>query len=395
MTVAQNLEAKPPLYGLRVLDMTIFLSGPYCTQILADMGAEVIKLESPQGDLSRGVPPHFVGGDSVYYHAINRTKRSVVLDLKTAEGLAKAKKLAVSCDIVIENNRPGVLDRLGFKAAELRAENPRLIWCSLSGFGQTGPYKDKPAYDMIVQALSGGMSMTGEPDGHPVRAGIPIGDIAAGMYSAIGILAALNRLHVTGKGEFIDISMLDCQVAMLSYQGAYYLHSGKIPTRQGSGHDSIPTYRGFIGGDGAELVICANTERNWQGLCKVLSLENLIDDDRYRTNKDRYENRIQLWEALEKAFKARPAAEWVGLLEAQSVPVATVNGLDLVAADPQVSHRGMIVELRTADGRAVRVTGNPIKFSDAPDVPPRFPPKLGEDTEYVLDKLEATMSGET
>lgn len=387
MTVAKNLEGKPPLHGLRVLDMTIFLSGPYCTQILADMGAEVIKLESPQGDLSRSVPPHFVGGDSLYFHAINRTKKSVVLDLKVSENLAVAKKLAASCDIVIENNRPGVLDRLGFKASELRAENPKLIWCSLSGFGQTGPYKDKPAYDMIVQALSGGMSMTGEPDGPPVRAGIPIGDIAAGMYSAIAILAALNRLHNTGKGEFIDISMLDCQVAMLSYQGAYYLQSGKVPKRQGSGHDSIPTYRGFTSGDGAELVICANTERNWQGLCRVLGIEALVDDERYRTNKDRYQNRLELWEVLEHAFKDRPAAEWVELLEAESVPVATVNGLDLVAADPQVNHRRMIIEIEASDGRSVRVTGNPVKFADAPNVPPRFPPRLGENTEEVLSNL--------
>jgi crotonobetainyl-CoA:carnitine CoA-transferase CaiB-like acyl-CoA transferase len=380
-------ESAAPLQGLRVLDMTIFLSGPYCTQILADLGAEVTKLESPQGDLSRGVPPHFVGDDSVYYLSINRNKSSIVVDLKTPEGLAIARRLALASDVVIENNRPGVLDRLGLRADELRRENPRLIWCALSGFGQTGPYRDKPAYDMIVQALSGGMSMTGEPDGRPVRAGIPIGDIAAGMYSAVGILAALNRRHTTGRGDFIDIGMLDCQVAMLSYQGAYHLHSGKVPPRQGSGHDSIPTYRGFTGADGKDFVICANTERNWQALCKVLGREQLIDDPRFRTNRDRYENRFALWELLEHGFKAQPAEHWVTRLEQESVPVAIVNPLDRVATDPHVRERDMILEIMAPDGRTARVMGNPIKFVEAAPVSHRFPPRLGEHTQDVLDEL--------
>lgn len=388
MNDVKEREAQPPLHGVRVLDMTIFLSGPYCTQILADMGAEVIKLESPQGDLSRGVPPYFVGEDSLYYHSVNRTKKSVVLDLKTKEGLTTAKQLALTSDVIVENNRPGVLDRLGLKAEDLRAENPRLIWCSLSGFGQTGPYRDKPAYDMIVQALSGGMSMTGEPEGRPVRAGIPIGDICAGMYSAIAILAALHRRDVTGRGDMIDIGMLDCQVAMLSYQGAYHLHSGRVPSRQGSGHDSIPTYRGFSGGDGKDLVICANTEKNWRSLCDVLSLGELKSDPRFSDNHKRYENRVELWSLLEAAFSKRPAADWISLLEAESVPVAIVNTLDQVVSDPHVLHRGMILALKSEDGRAVRVVGNPIKFAEAPSAGAEFPPRLGEDNATVLGQFE-------
>lgn len=379
-----NSSMTAPLAGLRVLDMTIFLSGPYCTQMLADLGAEVIHLESPQGDLSRGVPPNFVGEDSVYYLSINRSKRSVVADMKTPDGLDIARRLALASDIVIENNRPGVLDRLGLKVAELRRENPRLIWCALSGFGQDGPYRDKPAYDMIVQAMSGGMSMTGQPGGPPVRAGIPIGDIAAGMYSAVAILAALNRRHLTGEGDLIDVAMLDCQAAMLSYQGAYYLHSGKVPPRQGSGHDSIPTYRGFTGGDGQDFVICANTERNWQGLCKVIGRADLADDARFRTNRDRYQNRTELWALLEQGFKAKPAAEWVVALEAESVPVAVVNTLDQVAADPHIRHRGMVTELAAPDGRQARVMGNPMKFTDARLAAPTFPATLGENTAEVL-----------
>jgi CoA:oxalate CoA-transferase len=374
----------PLLAGLRVLEMTQVLSGPFGAQILADLGADVIKLEPPTGDLARAMQPHFVGDDSVYFISLNRNKRSVAVDLKRPEGVALVRRLAARCDVVIENNRPGVLDRLGLKADELRNENPRLIWCAITGFGQDGPYRDKPAYDMIVQALSGGMSLTGEPGGRPVRAGIPIGDIAAGMYAAIAILAALNRRNATGQGEAIDISMLDCQAAMLTYQAAYFLHSGTGPGRQGSGHDSIPVYRAFTGADGQDFVICAITEANWQALCRVLETPTLAADPRFATPRDRYHNRLPLWAHLEEAFKARPAAEWVVRLEADSVPVAVVNTLDQVVADPHIRHRGMVTELAASDGRRARLMGNPMKFADAPAAPTRFAPRLGEDTAAIL-----------
>lgn len=372
-----------PLAGLRVLDLTAFLSGPYCTQMLADLGAEVIKIESPDGDLSRVIPPYFVAEDSVYFISINRNKRSVVVDLKSPAGLDVVRRLALASDVVVENFRPGVLDRLGLKSGALRAERPSMIWCSISGFGQSGPYRQKPAYDMIVQAMSGGMSLTGEPGRAAVRAGIPIGDLAAGMYAAAAILAALHRRSATGCGDCIDISMLDCQAAMLSYQAAYYLHSGRVPERQGSGHDSIPTYRSFNTKDNTEIVITANTERMWEGLCRVLGLNALVADPKFRTNQDRYANRFELWPILESAFQ-RSAGEWVRLLEAEGIPVAVVNTLDRVMADEQIRHRGMVVELSAADGRRARVMGNPMHFEDARPVENTFPPALGEDTAEVL-----------
>lgn len=373
-----------PLSGLRVLDLTQFLSGPYCSQILADLGAEVIKVEAPQGDLARYIPPHFVDDDSAYYLSINRNKRSVVADMKSPAGLEIVRRLALASDVVIENFRPGVLDRLGLDARALRAAKPALVWCSISGFGQDGPYRDKPAYDMIVQALSGGMSLTGEPGRTAVRAGIPIGDLAAGLYAAVGILAAVVRRTATGRGDAIDISMLDCQAAMLCYQGTYYLQSGTVPSRQGSGHDSIPTYRGFACAGGTELVVTANTERMWQGLCRVLGLAGLAEDPRFLTNRERHANCEALWAVLEPAFRRRPAAEWVVLLEAESIPVAVVNTLDRVMEDPQIRHRGMVTALSAPDGRAVRVMGNPLVFDEAARPDGQFPPALGEHTAEVL-----------
>jgi crotonobetainyl-CoA:carnitine CoA-transferase CaiB-like acyl-CoA transferase len=387
------MTGAPLLAGLRVLDMTQVLSGPYCTQVLADLGADVIKLEQPAGDLARAMQPHFIGDDSVYFIALNRNKRSVAVDLKKPEGVDLVRRLVARCDVVVENNRPGVLDRLGLKAAELRAQYPRLIWCAISGFGQDGPYRDKPAYDMIVQALSGGMSLTGEPGGAPVRAGIPIGDIAAGMYATIAILAALNRRHATGQGETIDISMLDCHAAMLTYQAAYFLHAGQAPGRQGSGHDSIPVYRVFAGGDGNDFVLCALSEGNWLSLCRVLG-KPLDADPRFATGRDRFDNRLALWAVLEEEFKARPAADWVALLGAESIPVATVNSLAEMVADPQIVHRGMVQELAASDGRHARVMGNPIVLADAAAAEARFAPRLGENTAEVLGELLGVSSAE-
>lgn len=376
-----------PLAGLRVLDLTQFLSGPYCTQMLSDLGADVVKVESPQGDLAREIPPYFVGDDSLYYVSINRNKRCVVADMKVPAGLDVVRRLALASDVVVENFRPGILDRLGLKTSELRRERPSLIWCSISGFGQTGPYRDKPAYDMIVQALSGGMSLTGEPGRPAVRAGIPLGDIAAGMYAATAILAALHRRTSTGQGDAIDVSMLDCQAAMLSYQAAYFLHSGQVPQRQGSGHDSIPTYRSFTTGDGTDIVITANTERMWQGLCRALGLESLTDDPKFKTNRERYENRHELWPILEAAFLRAGASKWVGLLEENGVPVGVVNTLDRVLSDPQITHRGMVIDLAGEDGRRAKVMGNPMMFAESAPVSNSFPPALGENTEEVLQTV--------
>ena len=359
---AQAQASGGPLSHLRVLDLTLFLSGPWATQILGDLGAEVIKIELPAGDLTRHLPPHFIHGESVYYLSTNRNKSSLVLDLKNPEGADLLRRLALESDVVVENFRPGVLSRLGLDYERLSKLKPALVWCSISGFGQDGPYRDRPAYDMIVQAMSGGMSLTGEPDGRPVRSGLPVGDLVAGVYGVVGVLAAVIESQRTGRGKWIDIAMLDCQVAMLSYQAAYYLHSGVMPGRQGSGHDSIPTYRSFACAGGSNIVITANTEKMWQSLCTTLGLEHLANDERFAVNQRRYVNRHVLWPLLEETFLAKPAQVWVNELLAAEIPAAVVNSLDESLSDPQVLHRSMVLELQDGTESSVKVAGNPIKF---------------------------------
>jgi len=361
MPVASNAQAGP-LSHLRVLDLTQFLSGPFATQILGDLGAEIIKIEAPEGDMTRRLPPHFVAGDSAYFLSVNRNKKSLAVDMKTSAGQKLVRDLALASDVVIENFRPGVLARLGLRYEDIAAEKPGIVWASISGFGQDGPYRDRPAYDMIVQALSGGMSITGEPDGKPVRSGIPLGDLASGLYAVIGVLAALAERQVTDRGRYVDVSMLDCQIAMLSYQAAYYLQSGQVPLRQGSGHDSIPTYRSFECEGGDNLVITANTERMWARLCGVLGLDELVSDPRFKTNADRYQHRHELWAILEERFLTKKAEDWVQMLVEREVPAAVVNTLDRSLSDPQVLHRNMVLSLEREDGVQVRVAGNPIKF---------------------------------
>lgn len=380
--------ARPPLDGLRVLDFTTFLSGPYGTQMLADLGAEIIKVESPDGDLSRSIAPHFVAGDSLYYHTINRSKRSITIDLKHRDAPALVRDLVARCDVVYENFRPGVMTRLGLDAADLLERQPDLIWCSISGFGQTGPYRSLQAYDMVVQAMSGSMSFTGEPGGAPVRTGIPLGDLTAGLHGNIAILAALHRRQATGRGEVIDISMLDCIISMLSYQGTYFLRTGQQPEPQGRGHDSIPTYRAFTAGDGRDVVITANTETMWRVLCAILGTEGLLEDARFVDNATRLINRDALWAVLEPAFLSEPAAEWLKRCNENGVPAALVNSFDDVFTDEHVLHREMVLEMQDdKSGESVRVPGRPIKLRDAPLPDPDFPPRLGADTTAVLEDL--------
>ncbi len=374
------------LSHLRVLDLTVFLSGPYATQLLGDLGAEIIKVEPIDGDQTRNLPPNFVGDDSVYYHSLNRNKRSLAVNLRTSEGQEIVRKLAAKADVLIENNRPGGMAKYGLGYEELCAINPRLIYSSISGFGQDGPDANLPAYDMVVQAISGGMSLTGEPDGRPVRAGIPIGDIGAALHAVIGILAALEARHTTGKGQYIDVAMLDVQVAMLCYQAAYYLASKDVPAPQGRGHASIPTYRSFTGGDGRDFVICANTDRMWRSLCEVVGRDDLANDPRMSTRPKRYEHRFEIWQALEAAFAQKPAADWVALLRKAAVPVGEVNTLDRALSNPQIRHRNMVLDITGEDGLHVEVAGNPIKMPDYPERDHDFPPRLGADTKDVLSR---------
>ena len=378
------MSAKGVLGHIKVRDLTTFLSGPFATQILGDLGADVIKVEPIAGDDTRRLPPNFIGPDSAYYHSINRNKKSVAIDLRSKDGQALVRNLAATSDVLIENMRPGGAAKYGLDYDSLAQLNPKLIYASISGFGQDGPYRDQPAYDMVVQALSGGMSLTGEPDGRPVRSGIPIGDLAAGSYAVMGILAALEGRHASGRGQHIDVGMLDCQVAMLCYQAAYFLASGTVPKPQGRAHESIPTYRSFTAGDGLDFVICANTDRMWRSLCEVVGRLDLRDDGGLATRAGRYERRVEIWEALEAAFKTGNADTWVERLRQAEVPVGTVNTLDRSLTDPQVLHRGMVLDIPGPDGLSVKVAGNPLKMSDNPLEEHRFPPRLGQDTRDVL-----------
>jgi crotonobetainyl-CoA:carnitine CoA-transferase CaiB-like acyl-CoA transferase len=375
---------KGVLSHIKVLDLTIFLSGPYATQILGDLGADVIKVEPLGGDQTRFLPPNFIGPDSAYYHSINRNKKSIAIDLKARQGQDLVRRLAMNSDVLIENMRPGGLAKYGLDYERLAALNPKLVYASISGFGQDGPYRDHPAYDMVVQALSGGMSLTGEPEGRPVRAGIPIGDLAAGAYSVIGILAALEARHATGKGQYIDVGMLDCQVAMLCYQAAYYLASGNVPGPQGRGHESIPSYRSFTARDGLDVVICANTDRMWRSLCEVVGRVDLRDDPKLQTRQGRYAERFRIWEALEAAFETRDADDWMAALRQAEVPVGVVNTLDRSLSDPQVLHRDMVLDIPGPGGLHVKVAGNPLKMSGNAAAGHLFPPQLGQDTRAVL-----------
>lgn len=373
-----------PLSGVTVVDLTSFLSGPFCTQLLADLGARVIKVEPLEGDSSRSIPPHFIDGDSAYFLGNNRGKESIAVNLKAAGGLELVEGLIANADVVVENFRPGVCERLGLHVAELRRQHPGLIWASLSGFGQTGPWRDRPAYDMIVQALSGVMSLTGEVGRPAVRLGIPAGDLVAGLFTAVGVCAAIAGRGNHGGGTQVDVSMLDCQLAMLSYQAVYSMIDGRIPEPQGARHDSIPTYRSFVGGDAREFVVTANTDRMWRELCFAIDRSDLIDDTRFSGQAERLANRDDLWAILEDAFHARPADEWVAVLQERRVPAALIKLVPEALADARVTGRYMVFELASASGGHVSVLGNPIKFGDNAPLAATFPPRLGADTDRIL-----------
>ncbi|MEQ3552705.1 CoA transferase [Pseudonocardia nematodicida] len=382
------MDTRPgPLDGVRVLDLTTFLSGPFCTQILADLGAEVIKLEAPDGDSSRQIPPHFVGADSAYFLSHNRSKRSVVVDLKTGAGQQVARDLAGSVDVVVENFRPGVAARLGLDPERMRARHPALVWVSISGFGQTGPWRDRPAYDIVVQALSGVMSLTGVPGADAMRLGVPAGDLVGGMYAVMAALAALVERSRTGEGRWADVAMLDGQLSMLSYQAVYATVAGITPPPQGSRHDSIPTYRSFRAGDGRELVVAANTQRMWAALCAVLGVDDLTRDARFASARARLAHEDELAPLLEEAFLRRPAAEWVDRLVEHSVPAAPIKTVPEALDDARTAGRDMTVLLDDGAGHRVETVGTPLRWMDAAPPAGTYPPALGADTRAVLEEI--------
>ena len=377
-----------PLSHLRILDFTQRLAGPYGTQMLGDMGADVIKLEPPGGDPTHRTPPHYVQGESTYYLSFNRNKRSIIIDLKKQEARDVVRRLLARSDAMIENNRPGAMARLGLSYDDLKKDFPGLVYCSISGFGQTGPDAQRGALDPIVQAMAGVMSLTGERGGRSTRAGIPVGDICAGMYAAFGIVAALLRREKTGLGEFVDISMLDVQVAMLGYQAAVYLQSGDVPGLQGRTHDSYALSYCVTAKDGVDVMIAANGQRPFEALSKLIGREDLIEDKRFLAPQDRNRNKVELRAEIDKGCLTVNSSNIIKCLHDVGAPAAVINSIDRAFAEPQVLHRDMLLELHGAgEGDRARVAGDPVKLTEAPLERYQYPPHAGEHTRSVLKEL--------
>ncbi len=373
-----------PLAGIRVLDLTRALSGPFATMILGDLGADVIKVEDTwHGDDTRRWGPPFQGDDAAYFLSINRNKRGLSVNLKTPEGREIAQRLAKSSDILMENFRPGAAARLGLGYEELSGQNPALIYASISGYGQTGPSAGLPGYDAVAQAVSGMMSVTGEAGGEPVRSGTSLADVGAGMWALIGILAALHARHVTGRGQLIDISLLDGQVAWLTYVAGKYFATGVTPGRHGSAHESLAPYQVFPTADDP-LMVAVGSDGLWQRFTAATGLDELTDDPRYVTNPDRVTNRDTLIPRITKALAARGCAEWTDRLNAAGVPAGPVNTVPAALEQPQVAAREMVVELEHPVAGMLRMLGTPLKLSAQPASIRRPPPVLGQHTDEIL-----------
>jgi crotonobetainyl-CoA:carnitine CoA-transferase CaiB-like acyl-CoA transferase len=385
-----------PLHGIRVVDLTRILAGPTCTQILGDLGADVIKVEQPgKGDDTRGFAPPYLKDDkgdetaeSAYFASSNRNKRSLTLDLANPDGQALAKKLIAKSDVLVENFKKGGLAKYGLGYEQLKSDNPRLVYCSITGFGQTGPYSSRPGYDVLIQAMGGFMSVTGEADRPPQKAGVPIADIMAGMYAGVAICAALRHREVTGKGQYIDISMLDTQAAMLSIMALNYLATGESPKRLGGAHPNIVPYQGFPSADG-DIIIAAANDGQFERLCKVAGRPELAQDPRFKTNDQRVRNRDVLVPMLREIVAAKPSKFWLEELEKANVSAGPINTIKQLFDDPQIKARGMELKMpHPATGMApVRLVASPIRMSETGPDYRHAPPLLGQHTDEVLKEL--------
>ena len=381
------------LAHLRVLDLSRVLAGPWASQVLADLGAEVIKVERPfAGDDTRAWGPPYLAGESAYFISTNRGKKSITVDLSRPEGQEIVRRLAARSDALLENFKAGALERYG-GYAQLAPLNPRLVYCSISGFGQTGPYRDRAGYDFLVQGMGGLMSITGEPEGEPMKVGVAVTDILTGMYAATAILAALTHRDRSGRGQHIDLALLDVQVAMLANQAESFLVTGSPPERMGNAHPSIVPYRAFAARDG-HLVLAVGNDGQFARLCTVAGRPELASDARFATNAARVRNRRELEPMLAAIIAQRPRQEWIASLEAAGVPCGPINDLAQVFADPQVRHRGLQVEAPHAQAGTVPMVRSPLRLSETParsDVPP---PLLGEHTFEVLKEVLQMSSAE-
>jgi crotonobetainyl-CoA:carnitine CoA-transferase CaiB-like acyl-CoA transferase len=386
---AETRQTPPtgPLAGLRVLDLSRILSGPFATMVFADLGAEVIKLENTgTGDDTREWAPPYQGDQSAYFLAVNRNKRGIAVDLKSKQGLAIALRLAEHADVVLENFRPGTAARLGLGYDDLAARNPRLIYASISGFGQTGPMASEPGYDAIAQALGGVMSVTGESGGEPVRVGNSAADIGAAMWAVIGILAALHERDTTGRGDWIDISLLDGQIAWLTYLAGGYFATGEVPRRYGSAHPSIVPYQALHTSDG-HLMVAVGNDTLWRRFAPLVGLPELADDPRFATNPDRVVHRAELLPLIEAALATRGSAEWAAEMSRAGIPAGVINGVDQALAHPQVLARDMVLTAEHPSAGTLRMAGSPIKLTRHTTTVRRPPPRLGEHTDEVLGEL--------
>jgi formyl-CoA transferase len=376
-----------PLENIRVLDLSRILAGPYCTMLLGDLGAEVIKVERPgTGDDTRQWGPPFAAGESAYYLCANRNKRGMTLNLKSPEGRDIAARLAERCDVLVENFLPGTLDAWGLSYAELSRRNPRLVYCSITGFGQTGPLRDEPGYDIMIQAMSGVMSITGEADGPPMKLGVAISDITAGLFASNAILAALLARERTGTGDRIDMALFDATLGWLINMGSNYLVSGEVPHRQGTAHPNIVPYQAFQAAD-ASLIIAVGNDAQFVKFCSVIGRPELASDARFVTNALRIQHRTVLIPLVAAEIARRPASEWMQKLEQAGVPCGPVNTIAQAFSHPQVEAREMLIEVPHPTIGPLKMAGSPLKLAGLTDPPRRPPPLLGEHTDEVLAEV--------
>jgi crotonobetainyl-CoA:carnitine CoA-transferase CaiB-like acyl-CoA transferase len=385
-------EPKAALAGVRVLDLSRVLAGPWATQILGDFGADVIKIEKPgAGDDTRTWGPPFLNnadgsrGDAAYYLAANRNKRSVAIDIAKPAGAEIVRRLAPHCQIFVENFKTGGLKRYGLDYASIAAINPAIVYCSITGFGQTGPYANRPGYDYIIQGMGGLMSLTGEPVGEPMKSAVAVADLFTGMYAVTGILAALRHAERTGDGQHIDSALLDAQVAMLANLGASYLVAGATPQRLGNQHAAIAPYQVLATADG-HIILAVGNDHQFRDFCAAAH-SKLADDPRFATNEARVNNRIELTAALTLIMETKTTAAWIAALEAAQVPCGPINTLNQVFNDPHVVSRGAVESVTRRDGSQIRLAANPLRFSQTPAHTRTAPPPLGQDTESVLREL--------
>jgi formyl-CoA transferase len=375
-----------PLHGVRVLDLSRVLAGPYCTMVLGDLGADVIKVEPPEGDETRAWGPPFAAGESAYYLCVNRNKRGMVVDLKTDEGCVLLRDLAMKSDVLVENFRPGTLARFGLDYETLRSDNPRLVYCAISGFGQTGPLRDRPGYDFMIQAMGGLMSVTGDPDGEPMKVGVAAADLFAGQYAVIAILAALQARERTGEGQYIDIALFDSQLGWLANVASNYLISGNPPKRYGNAHPNIVPYQSFAAADGW-FALAVGNDKQFARLCELIGQPEWASDERFVSNAARVAHRDELVALLEPIFALRRVDDWLAELETADVPCGPINALDQVFAEPQVEAREMLVTMEHPTIGELPLVGSPLKFSQTPVEYRRPPPRLGEHTEDILREV--------